>query len=85
MGGPLTQRQVVLVAGVALATGALATVRATTPGTHGVRGAHQQDGPRGLAVSASRRAGLGVGGPQSPALRVQADRERTLVPDAARA
>jgi len=88
VGGPLTQRQVVLVAGVALAAGALATVRAATPGTHGVRCAHQQDGHRGLAASEGRRAcqgGLGAGGPRSQALRVQGDRRRTLVPDAARA
>ncbi len=57
VGGPLTQRQVVLVAGVALAAGALAAVRAATPGQHGVRCAHQQDGHRGLAASEGRRAG----------------------------
>jgi hypothetical protein len=55
-GRTLTQRQVVLVAGVALAAGALAPVRAATPGTHGVRGAHEQDGHGGLAASAGRRA-----------------------------
>jgi hypothetical protein len=88
LGGPLQQRQVVLVAGVVLAAGALATVRAATPGQHGVRCAHQQDGHRSLAASASNRAcqvGISAGGPRSQALRVQGDRRRTLVPDAARA
>jgi len=83
VGGPLTQRQVVLVAGVALAT-----VRAATPGTHRGRCAHQQDGHRGVAASEGRRAcqaGISAGGPRSQALCVQGDRRRTRVPDAARA
>ena len=45
-------------AGVAPAAGALATVRAATPGTHEVRGAHQQDGHCGLAASEGRRASV---------------------------
>jgi hypothetical protein len=49
---------------VALAAGALATVRAATPGTHGVRCAYQQGGHRGLAASKGRKAGLGAGGPR---------------------
>jgi hypothetical protein len=70
----------------------LASVRTVMPEGSCVkarpRGVHQQDGHRGLAASASQRAGqasLDAGGPQSQALRVTGDRRRAHVPDAAQA
>jgi hypothetical protein len=50
------------------------------------RGAHEEDGHRLLAASEGcmpRQAGLGAGGPRSPALYVPGDRRRTRVPDEA--
>jgi hypothetical protein len=70
----------------------LASVRTVMPEGSCVkarpRGAHQQDGHRGLAASAGHRAGqasLGAGGLLSQALRVTGDRRHAHVPDAAQA
>ena len=60
----------------ALAAGAVATGRADTPGTHGVRGAHQQDGHRRRAASEGKRAGQAGFGNRHDACRRQGARSR---------
>jgi len=60
----------------ALAAGAVATGRADTPGTHGVRGAHPQDGHRRRAASEGKRAGQAGFGNRHDACRRQGARSR---------
>ena len=60
----------------ALAAGAVATGRADTPGTHGVRGAHQQDGHRRRAASEGKRAGQAGFGNRHDACRRKGARSR---------